>query len=74
MLQSRRKARAMAQAVKTLDELRAMLDGIALSDTEREVGYLVYGRGWSLQQVAMHLGYSKRQISRMLAKVQDKIG
>lgn len=74
MLQSRRKAKAKAQAIKTLSELNDLLDELAISDEERHIAFLIYGKGMSLTQVSMETGYSVRQVSRKLAKVQDKMG
>lgn len=70
---SRRRARERLKSVRTVTELYDCLEELNLTDKEREVARLVYGKGWSLQQAVFELGYSKRQISRMLARVQDKM-
>lgn len=73
MRASRRRARELAQSVRTRSDLEAWLDALNISDAERTVARMVYERGFTRQQIAFETGYSLRQVNRLLAKVHDKM-
>lgn len=59
-------------AVKTVEELKACIDALNLTDEEREIAMMVYSKGWTRQKIAMETGYSVRQVARKIAKINDK--
>lgn len=73
MRASRRAAREKIKSVKTRAELDEWLEMLNLTDEERDIARMVYGRGYTLTQVSMETGYSVRQVSRKLAKIQDRM-
>lgn len=73
MLESRKAAKARLNSISTISELDGVLSDLRLKDEEREVAMYVLGRCWTLQKTANHLGYSKDQIKRIMAKVYDRI-
>lgn len=73
MRASRSAAREKIKSVRTRAELDEVLEMLNLTDSEREIARMVYGKGYTLTQVSMETGYSVRQVSRKLAKVQDRI-
>lgn len=73
MLPSRKRARERLNSINTISELDGVLADLRLKDEEREVAKYVLGRCWTLQKTAMHLGYSKSQVKRIMSKVYDRI-
>lgn len=73
MRASRSAARRKIRDVRTRAELDEVLDMLNLTDSERDIARMVYGRGYTLTQVSMETGYSVRQVSRKLAKIQDRM-
>lgn len=73
MRENRSKARAKLKAVKTRAELDEWIDMLNLTDDERGIARMVYGDGCSIAQVCFKTGYSRRQVCRKLAKIQDRI-
>lgn len=73
MRASRSAARRKIRDVRTRAELDEVLEMLNLTDSEREIARMVYGRGYTLTQVSMETGYSVRQVSRKLAKIQDRM-
>lgn len=73
MRASRSAAREKIKSVRTRAELDEVLEMLNLTDAERDIARMVYGKGYTLTQVSMQTGYSVRQVSRKLAKVQDRM-
>ena len=72
MRKNRKEARDRLMAVKTVEELKAYIDALNLTDEEREIAMMVYSKGWTRQKIAMETGYSVRQVARKIAKINDK--
>lgn len=73
MRASRSASREKIKAIRTRAELDELLDMLNLTDSERDIARMVYGKGYTLTQVSMETGYSVRQVSRKLAKIQDRM-
>lgn len=44
-----------------------------LTDDEKEIARLAFGRGWSRTRIAMELGYSEHQIKRKMYRIYDRM-
>lgn len=73
MKPNRKAAREKAKAMRTRAEFDEWLDMLMLSDEERAIARMVYADCLSITQICFRTGYSRRQVQRKLAKVQDKM-
>ncbi len=73
MSPERKQAREKLLSIKTRADLETYLDSLNLTDEEREISILIFGRGWTHTQIEMKLGYTKNQIRKRLAKVYDRM-
>lgn len=73
MKSERKQARERLQNLKTRADLEAYLNDLNLTDEEREIAMLVFGRGWSLTRIQVELGYSKGQLKRRMARIYDRM-
>lgn len=73
MSPQRKQAKDRLMNMKTRADLEAYLESLNLTDDEREIASLVFGRGWSLTRIRVEKGYSERQLRRKLSKVYDRM-
>lgn len=73
MSPARKEAKERLLNMKTRSDLEDYLDSLNLTDDEREVAILVFGRGWSLTRIRVEMGYTERQLRRKLSKVYDRM-
>ena len=73
MRADRKEARDFVKSIKTKAELDAYLNMLNLTDEERDIARLLFGRGWSRTRIAMELGYSEHQIKRKIVRIYDKM-
>lgn len=73
MSPERKAAKERLMGMKTRADLESYLDSLNLSDEEREIAFLVFGRGLSLTQIQVQYNYSTRQLRRKLSKVYDRM-
>lgn len=73
MKSERKQAREMLLSLKTRADLEGYLNSLNITDEEREIAMLVFGRGWSLTRIQLELGYTKSQLKRRMAKLYDKM-
>ena len=73
MRADRKHARDYVKSIKTKAELDSYLNMLNLTDEEREIARLMFGRGWSRTQIAMELGYSETQIKRKIVRIYDRM-
>lgn len=66
-------ARDKALALKTADDLNALLDSLNITDEERDIARMVLGRGWSYTRVGIEVGMSERAIRKHMERVYRKI-
>lgn len=69
----KKQARDFVKSIKTKAELDAYLNMLNLTDDEREIARLLFGRGWSRTQIAMELGYSEHQIKQKINRIYDRM-
>lgn len=70
---AKKQARDFVKSIKTKSELDAYLNMLNLTDDEKEIARLLFGRGWSRTQIAMELGYSEHQIKRKINRIYDRM-
>ena len=73
MKSERKQAREMLLSLKTRADLEGYLNSLNITDEEREIAMLVFGRGWSLTRIQLELGYTKSQLKRRMARIYDKM-
>lgn len=73
MRADRKAARDFVKSIKTRAELDAYINMLNLTDDEKEIARLSFGRGWSRIQIALELGYSEHQIKRKLTRIYDRM-
>lgn len=66
-------AQDKVRSIKRVEELNALIDSLNITDDEREVARLVLSNGWSYTRVSIELGYSDRQVRRIMNKIYRKI-
>ena len=70
---SRKQARDFVRSIKTTSELDAYLNMLNLTDEERDIARLIFGKGYSVVQVMMATGYSEHQVRRKINKIYDRM-
>lgn len=73
MRADRKAARERCMAIKTHADLEAYVNSLNLSDDEREIAMLMFGKCWTRAKIAMHMGYSERQVKRKVARIYDRM-
>lgn len=73
MKQERKEARERLLNMKSRADLEAYLDSVNLTDEEREIALLFFGRGWSLTRIRLEHGYSPKQLRNRMARIYDKM-
>lgn len=73
MSPERKAARDKLLAMNSRADLEDYLESLNLSDEERTVALLVFGRGFSLTQTALELGYSPKQMRKRMSKIYDRM-
>lgn len=73
MRADRKQARDFVKSIKTKAELDAYLNMLNLTDDEREIARMLFGRGWSRTRIAMEIGYSEHQIKRKINRIYDRM-
>lgn len=73
MRADRKAARDFVKSIKTKAELDAYINMLNLTDEERDIARMIFGKGWSRTRIAMETGYSERQINRKICKIYDRM-
>ena len=73
MRADRKRARDFVKSIKTKAELDAYINMLNLTDEEREIARLLFGKGYSRVQIAMETGYSEHQVKRKINKIYDRM-
>lgn len=71
MSPARKEARDRLLNLKTRADLENLLDSLNITDEEREIAVLIFGRGWSLTRICMELGYTNKQLRKRLSRIYD---
>lgn len=73
MKPDRKAARDFVKGIKTRSDLEKYLDMLNLTDEEREIALLLFGKGYSRTRIAMETGYSQDQVKRKIARIYDRM-
>lgn len=73
MKPDRKAARERVKNIKTRADLEEYLDLLNLTDEEREIALLLFGKGYSRTRIAMETGYSHDQVKRKIARIYDRM-
>lgn len=73
MKPDRKAAREYVKSIKTRADLEHYLDMLNLTDEEREIALLLFGKGYSRTRIAFETGYSQDQVKRKIARIYDRM-
>lgn len=73
MRADKKAAKERALAIKSSEDLRALLDSLNITDRQREIAEMVLARGWSYAMVSAETGYSIKHIQRQMERVYLKM-
>lgn len=73
MKPDRKAARDFVKGIKTRADLEQYLSMLNLTDEEREIALLLFGKGYSRTRIALETGYSTDQVKRKIARIYDRM-
>lgn len=59
--------------IGTAEKFNAVLEKLQLTDRQKEVFVLKYGRGWLNSDIAAEIGYNRSIVSQELNKIRHKM-
>lgn len=73
MRADRRAARNFVKSIKTRADLEDYLNMLNLTDEEREIALMMFGKGWTRARIALEMGYSEFQVKRKISRIYDRM-
>lgn len=73
MRADRKRARDYVKSIKTRAELESYLDMLNLTDEERDIAFLMFGKGYSRTRIALETGYSESHVKRKMSRIYDRM-
>ena len=73
MREDRKAAREFVKNIKTKADLEDYIGMLNLTDEEREIAIMIFGKGWSRAKIAMETGFSERQLKRRINRIYDRM-
>lgn len=73
MRSDRKAARDFVKSINSRAELDSYLNMLNLTDDERDIARLMFGKGYSRTRIALELGYSEAQIKRKICRIYDRM-